>query len=176
MMRKLLLAVAAAIAFFLIYVAFQPAYGTVMRTAVLAAPPEAIFPHINSLKNWNAWSPWAKLDPAAKAVFAGPETGPGAEFTWSGNRDVGTGKMTILESDPNKRVKINLDFQKPMASTSIAEFTLQPEGTGTRVTWVMSGERGYAARLVCALFNADRMVGNMFEKGLANLGAAASKP
>ena len=176
MMRKILMATVAAIAIFLIYVAFQPAYGTVTRTAVLAAPPEAVFPHINSLKKWDAWSPWAKLDPAAKNSFAGPDTGTGAAFSWDGNRDVGAGKMTIIESDPNKRVKINIDFQRPMASTSVAEFTLQPDGAGTRVTWAMGGERGYAARLMCALFNADRMVGNMFEMGLANLGVAASKP
>lgn len=175
MLKKLVLAMLVVIAAFLAYVAILPANGTVTRSAVLSAPPEAIFPHINSLKKWDQWSPWAKLDPKAKATFEGPEAGTGAVFGWDGNSEVGTGRMTVVESDPDKRVKIQLDFERPMAGTSMAEFTLQPEAGGTRVTWSMSGERPFVQRIFCVLFNADKMVGDMFEKGLASLGAVAAK-
>jgi uncharacterized protein YndB with AHSA1/START domain len=176
MFRTIFIAVIAALAAFLIFVAVQPASGTVTRSAVLPASPEAIYPHINSLKKWDAWSPWAKLDPKAKNTFEGPEAGPGSAMSWDGNNDVGAGKMTVVESDPNKRVKLKLDFLKPFASTSFAEFTLQPEAPGTRVTWTMSGERSFLARIMCTIFGADKMVGGMFEKGLASLGEAAKTP
>ena len=175
MLKKIFFALVLATAAFLAYVAVQPSDSTITRSAVIAAPPEAIFPHINSLKKWDAWSPWAKLDPQAKNRFEGPEVGPGAAMSWEGNRDVGAGKMTIAESDANKRVKLNLDFLKPMASKSVAEFTLQPEAAGTRVTWSMSGERPFLARVMCIIFNADKMVGGMFEKGLASLADVATK-
>lgn len=173
MLSKILLAVAAIIAVFLVYVAMLPSFGTISRSAVIAAPADAIFPNINSLKKWDGWSPWAKLDPNAKNTLEGPEAGVGSAFSWDGNSEVGAGKMTILESEPNSRVKIKLDFEKPMASTSTADFTLQPEAGGTRVTWTMSGERPFLTRAMCTLFRADAMVGAMFEKGLSNLAAAS---
>jgi uncharacterized protein YndB with AHSA1/START domain len=170
MLRTIFIALVAALAAFLVFVAVQPASGTVTRSAVLAASPDVIFPHINSLKKWDAWSPWAKLDPNAKNSFDGPETGVGSAMAWDGNNEVGMGKMTIVESDANKRVKYRLDFQKPMTGTSTAEFTLQPEATGTRVTWTMTGERPFMARVICTIMGVDRIVGGMFEKGLVNLG------
>ncbi|HPG89287.1 MAG TPA: SRPBCC family protein [Hyphomicrobium sp.] len=173
MLSKILLIIAAAVAAFLGYVALLPATGVVSRSAVIAAPADAIFPHINSLKQWDAWSPWAKLDPKAKSSLEGPEAGVGSAFRWDGNSEVGTGKMTILESEPNSRVKIKLDFEKPFANTSVADFTLQPEAGGTRVSWTMTGERPFLARAMCTLFRADAMVGSMFEKGLANLAVAS---
>ena len=34
----------------------------------------------------------------------------------------------------------------------------------------MTGERPFFARAMCILFSGDKMVGDMFEKGLENLG------
>lgn len=175
MLSNILLILVALLAVFLLYVALQPAESTVSRSKLIDAPPDAIFPLINSFRNWQHWSPWANLDPTAKNAFAGPEAGPGASFTWDGNTSVGKGAMTIADSDPNRRVLINLDFERPMASKSIAEFMLQPEGQGTRVTWTMTSARNFLARAMCTVFGADKMVGGMFDKGLARLGALAER-
>jgi len=174
MLKRIFLVVLAIIAAFAAYVAMQPAVGTVTRSATLAAPPADVFAQINDFHKWQAWSPWAKLDPNAKSTFEGPESGKGAVFGWSGNSEVGEGKMTITESTPNERIKMQLDFAKPYANTSYSEFILKPEGAGTNVTWTMTGERPFFARAMCILFNADKMVGDMFEKGLANLNAIVS--
>lgn len=174
MLSKVLLAIAAIVAAFLAYVAVLPSDGTISRSAVLAAKPDAIFPHVATLKKWDAWSPWAKLDPNAKNTFEGPESGVGSIFHWDGNSDVGAGKMTVLESKPNEHVKIELDFERPMQGKSFADFALQPEGDGTRVTWTMSGERPFFQRAICVLLRADAMVAGMFDKGLASLGAVAA--
>ncbi len=53
--------------------------------------------------NWNAWSPWAKMDPAMKQAYEGPSAGAGAIYTWAGDREVGEGRMTITESTPDIR-------------------------------------------------------------------------
>ncbi|MFN0219059.1 MAG: SRPBCC family protein [Hyphomicrobium sp.] len=176
MLKTIALVVLAVIAAFLGYVALQPAVGAVVRSAVIAAPADRIFPHVNTLKKWDDWSPWAKLDPNAKTEFEGPDSGVGAIFKWAGNDEIGQGAMAIVESTPSERLKIRLDFAKPFSSTSDVLFTFVPEGEGTRVTWSMTGERPFLTRAMCILFNADKMVGDMYEKGLANLAKFATAP
>jgi uncharacterized protein YndB with AHSA1/START domain len=179
MLKKIALALVLIVLAFAGYVAIQPAVGTITRSATLVAPPSAVFPYLNDLHKWQEWSPWAKLDPDAKTTFEGPTSGVGAAFAWAGNHEIGEGKMTIVESQPDTAVKMKLNFAKPFASQSTAEFTLKPEGTGTNVTWSMTGRRHFLQRAMCVLFNADKMVGGMFEKGLTRLGevsAAAPKP
>jgi uncharacterized protein YndB with AHSA1/START domain len=174
MLKKIALALLVIVLAFAGYVALQPAVGTVTRSATIAAPPSAVFPYINDLHKWQDWSPWAKLDPNAKATFEGPQAGAGAVFSWSGNNDVGEGKMTILESKPDEYVKMDIDFAKPFANKSVAEFRLKPEGAGTNVTWSMTGERPFFVRAMSIIFNGDKIVGDMFEKGLENLSKVAT--
>ena len=173
MLKKLLLAVVAVVGVFAIYVALQPPEVRIARQATIAAPPAAVFPHVNELKQWNAWSPWAKLDPNAKVAFEGPAAGDGAAFSWSGNDDIGEGKMTIVESRRSDLVKLRLDFVKPFAGTSVSEFTFKPEGDKTLVTWEMQSQQSFLIRAMCILFNGNKMVGDQFEQGLANLKAVS---
>ena len=123
------------------------------------------------LRRWDDWSPWAKLDPHAVAEFSGADKGEGARFRWAGNNKVGVGMMTIIESRPHERVRIQLDFLKPMRATNEALFTFQPDGAGTRVTWQMTGQNSFTGRLACTFMNMDKMVGGEFEKGLAAMKA-----
>ena len=84
MLKTIALALLVIVLTFAGYVALQPAVGTVTRSATIAAPPSAVFPYVNDLHKWQDWSPWAKLDPNAKATFDGPQAGTGAVFSWSG--------------------------------------------------------------------------------------------
>lgn len=169
MLKKILLAVAVIIAAFIVVVALQPADFRIARSAVIDAPPPAVFQHVNNLRKWEDWSPWAKLDPAARSTFEGPEAGRGAIFKWSGNSEVGEGTMTVTDSKPAELVRLRLDFTKPMAATNVAEFTFEPRGPATAVTWSMSGRNNFIARAVCLFMNPDKMVGGAFEQDLANL-------
>lgn len=158
------------------YAAISPDHFRVERTATIAAPPEKIFPLINDLRQWTAWSPWEKIDPALKRSYSGPKEGVGAAYSWQGNNEVGVGRMQITESDPNARVEIKLDFQMPFEAHNIAEFTLHPQnGSGTQVTWAMYGPSPYTHRLMQLVFDMDDMVGGKFEQGLTNLKTAAEK-
>jgi hypothetical protein len=172
MIKKILLAVAALIVIFVIVVALQPSDYRVSRTANIAAPAADVFAQVNDFHNWEAWSPWAKLDPNAKAIFEGPKAGQGAVFKWSGNSEVGEGSMTVTESTPAERIRIKLDFVKPMEGTSNVEFTFKPRGTGTDVTWTMFGQNNFIGKAMCLFMDQDKMLGGYFEKGLANLKSA----
>ena len=152
-----------------IVVALQPADFRIARSTAMAAPPAAVFAQVNDLRKFQDWSPWAKLDPAAKTDFQGPPAGQGASFSWAGNMEVGEGTMTITESRPGELVRFQLDFRKPMAGTNTAEFTFKPEGNKTAVTWSMSGHNNFMAKAVGLVMNCDKMVGGQFEKGLADL-------
>lgn len=140
----------------------------VERSATINATPQEIYPHINNYKEWTAWSPWEKLDPNMKRTYSGPESGPGAKYAWTGNDDVGTGDMEILSSDPSK-IEIKLHFIKPFEDTSKAIFTMQPEGTGTKVTWAMDGKNQFPSKVMQVFMNMDDCVGKDFSKGLASL-------
>ncbi|WP_411727271.1 SRPBCC family protein [Methyloglobulus sp.] len=147
----------------------QPDDFRITRTGTISAPASAIFPHVNKLQNWDAWSPWAKLDPNAKNSFEGSAEGVGAKMSWVGNNKVGVGSMTITESHPDDFIQFKLEFQKPMQATNIAEFTFTPEGNQTTVTWSMTGTNNFMAKVMGLIMNCDKMVGGQFEKGLAAL-------
>jgi hypothetical protein len=114
------------------------------------------------------------MDPNAKSTFKGPVSGKGATCRWTGNSEIGRGKMTIFGSKPSEHIKIKLDFEEPMAGSAIADFTFKPEGGKTVVTWQMTGARPIAQRIICTLLRAEAMTGEMLNKGLLNLAAVAA--
>lgn len=172
-MLPILLALAFIAIIFVIVLIGQPDEFGVTRAANISAPPEKIFTHVNDLHAWEAWSPWAKLDPNSKITFTGPDQGTGAAMAWIGNNKVGEGKMTITDSQPSRAVRFCLDFQKPMKATNTALFTFAPDGGGTTVTWTMSGKNSLAGKVFGLFMNCDKMVGCQFEKGLASLKSVA---
>lgn len=171
MFKKFLLLLAAIVVAFCAYVAMQPAEMRVARTTEISAPAEAIFPHVNSLKKFNAWSPWAKLDPDATMTFEGADEGPGAIAKWKGNHEVGEGTMSITESTPPTDVNMWLEFVAPMPGIADVSFKLEPKGPSTNVTWAMSTSHGFFERAICTLMmlNPEQMIGEKYEEGLANL-------
>jgi hypothetical protein len=160
---------------FIIVVAMQPDDFSVRRSAAIAAPAPAVFAQVNDLHRWDAWSPWARLDPAAKKIFEGPSAGPGAAFAWAGNNQIGEGRMTITESRPNELVRFRLEFLKPFRATNAAEFTFRPESGRTVVTWTMSGPSNFISKAIGLFIDCDKMVGGQFEQGLANMKAMVER-
>ena len=173
MLKKILIGLAVIVGVFLIVVALQPADYRVTRTATIAAPPAVVFAQVDDLRQWEAWSPWAKMDPAMKVTYAGPAAGVGAISGWAGNSEVGEGRMTITESRPSELIRFHLEFFKPMAGTSASEFTFKPEGKQTVVTWTMTGKNNFTGKAFCLFMNMDKMVGGQFEQGLAAMKSVA---
>jgi hypothetical protein len=173
MLKKILIALAVIVVVFVAIVALQPSEFRVARSMTIAAPAQVVFAQVNDFHNWTAWSPWAKLDPAMKQTYEGAPAGIGAVYTWAGNKEVGEGRMTIIESRPSDLIRIKLEFFKPFAGTSITEFTFKPEGNQTAVTWSMSGKNNFMAKAFHLFMNMDKMIGDDFDKGLANLKSVA---
>jgi len=179
MIKKLLIAFVLILVVLSVVIAIRPADFRITRTATIAAPPAAVFAQVNDFHKWEAWSPWAKLDPAMKVTYDGPAEGPGTIYTWTGNSEVGQGRMTIIDSHPSDLIRIQLEFLKPIAATNTAEFTFKPEGSQTLVNWTMTGAHNFMGKAFSLFVDMDKMVGGDFEKGLAQLKAvaeAAPKP
>ena len=172
MRKKLLIALgilAGLVLVFVAVVAMQPSEFRIMRSVKISAPADVVFGQVDDFHKWEAWSPWAKLDPAAKNSFEGAAAGKGAIFKWSGNDKVGEGQMTILDSQPGSHISIKLEFKRPFEDTSTAEFAFNPSGEETVVTWSMFGQQNFIEKAVCMFMNMDKMLGADFEKGLAQM-------
>ena len=157
------------------YTSTLPDESRIARTANISATPEKIFPLINNLRTFNTWNPFAQKDPNAKASYSGPESGVGAVHAWDGNRDVGEGTIAITGSSPSSEVVMNLHMIRPMEVDNRVQFTLQPRGNTTDVTWAMDARAPLIGKVMCLFFNMDKMVGGEFERGLISLKALAEK-
>jgi Polyketide cyclase / dehydrase and lipid transport len=169
LLRKILLGLATLLVVLVAIIIVQPSEYRVSRTLTMAAPPQDVFAQLNDFHRWEAWSPWAKLDPKAKVSFDGPAAGKGAVFAWSGNSKVGEGRMTLVESTPDSLVRARTDFVKPFVGSSYSEFVLRPEGDGTAVSWNMFGENDFIGKAMCLVISMDKVLGGEMEKGLASI-------
>jgi uncharacterized protein YndB with AHSA1/START domain len=160
---------AAAIAAVLILALRKPDTFSVQRSAAIHAPPEKIFPLINDFHQWRAWSPYEDRDPDLQRTYSGANSGKGAVYEWRGNRNVGSGRMEILDAPPPNRIAIKLDFISPFEGHNTAEFTFVPQGDTTNVTWLMHGPAPLMSKLMQVFMNMDNMIGKDFVTGLANL-------
>ncbi|MBM3783327.1 MAG: SRPBCC family protein [Acidobacteria bacterium] len=175
MVKKIGIGLAAVIAALCAVIAMQPDKYAVTRSATIPASPDVVFSQINDFTKWNDWSPWAKLDPNMKTTITPNPAGKGARYDWVGNSDVGCGSMTILDSKPNESVRIDLEFVEPFASKALTNFTLTPDGAGTKVEWAMSGENNFMGKAFSLFMNMDKMIGADFEKGLSQLQTAVKR-
>jgi len=169
MIMEVLIAFALIVAALIVFIATRPSTFRVSRSATIPTPSSVLFAAVNDLHQWEAWSPWARLDPHAENTYEGSPSGVGSVFRWKGNGKVGQGSMTILESVPDQLIRIKLEFLKPFQATNLAEFTFEPKGNQTVVTWSMSGTNNFVGKAVGLFINCDKMCGDMFEQGLSNL-------
>ncbi len=155
------------------FIATRPDHFRIERNALVAAPPATVFALINDLHRFDTWNPFrSEPAPGVTRTFDGPHEGPGASFAYAGG-EAGDGRMTIVESQPDARVVLKLEFFKPFEATNQATFTLTPERGGTRVSWAMEGENTLMGKAMSLVVNMDTMLGKEFERGLANLDVVA---
>jgi uncharacterized protein YndB with AHSA1/START domain len=159
----------------LLYAATKPNTFRLHRSTTINAPADKVFPFINDFHTWTSWSPWEKKDLAMKKTHSGASQGKGAVLEWDGNKDVGTGRMEMLESTPVSKIRIKLDFFKPFEAHNTAEFTFVPSGDTTQLTWTMYGPQHYMMKVMGLFCSMDKMVGKDFEDGLSNLKALVEK-
>ena len=172
MVKKVLLVFLIVVVAFLAYVSSRPGDFHYERSGVINAAPEKIYPYLSHFKLGSAWSPYEKMDPNMKREFTGTEGEVGSTMAFDGNREVGAGKLEILSLVPNQAVDIRLTMIKPFAGENLIQYRLTPEAAGgTRFTWTMSGDGGFVGKLMTVLIDCEKMMGDQFEKGIANLKA-----
>ncbi|MDX2056165.1 MAG: SRPBCC family protein [Gemmatimonadales bacterium] len=174
-MSTFLIVVVVAVVALVLFVASRPATFEIRRSAIINAPPAKIFPLLIDFREWTAWSPWEKLDPALIRTHSGAANGPGAVYEWAGNKKVGKGRMEITSTTPPTKVVIDLHFLAPFEARNVTEFILEPMGTGTNLVWKMVGANSFMGKLMSLFMNMDKMIGKDFESGLANLKSAAER-
>ena len=160
-----------AIAIVLILAATKPDSFRVQRAAAMKAPAEQVFPLINDFHRWANWSPWENRDPAMKRSYSGSQSGKGAIYAWDGNKNVGSGRMEILDATSPSKIIIKLDFFKPFEGHNTAEFNFvrERDASTTNVTWIMHGPSPFMSKVMQVFMDFDKMIGRDFEAGLANL-------
>src|SRR5258707_4306168 len=160
---------AIAIAIILGLAATKPNTFSVQRATTVKAPPEKIFSLIDDFHRWGSWSPYENKDPAMKRSYSGAASGTGAVYAWEGNKNVGSGRMEILDASAPSKITIKLDFFTPFEAHNTAEFTMLPQGDATNLAWLMHGPLPFMGKVMHVFINMDRMVGKDFEAGLINL-------
>ena len=169
MLLNIAIGLAIAVVLLLIAIAMRQTHFRYVRSTRIDAAPSTAFALVNELRRWRAWSPWENLDPNLQRTFTGPDAGVGAIYSWVGDKNVGEGRMTIVESKPSERIGLNLEFIKPFTATHSAEFTFKPIGAETEVTWSMEGDYNFMAKAIGLVMNMEKMCGGQFEEGLAKM-------
>lgn len=175
MLEIVAIVITALIVAILIYAATRPDSFRIQRSTSIKSPPEKIFPLINDLHQWVAWTPWEKIDPEIKRTYGSITSGRGAVYEWSGNKNIGHGRMEITESSPSSKVVLKIDFITPFEAHNTVEFTLATQRNSTVVTQAMYGSNSYLSKLMGLFFSMEKMVGEKYEEGLASLKVIAEK-
>lgn len=177
-MLKLLLITAFIVVVIIICVlglaAAKDARFTVQRSVTVQAVPEKVFALINDLRRWPEWSANEPDDSTVRRRYSGESAGTGAVCEWEGTGKAGKGRIEIIESSPYK-IRLQADWAKPFAARNINTFTLEPQGSATRITWVLDGENVFILKVMTVFVSADRLMGTHLDAGLASLKSAAEK-
>lgn len=140
------------------------------RSTLVSAEPAKVRALVVDLHLWTRWSPWEELDADLQRTYSGAAEGVGARYAWAGKK-AGEGTMEITSASDD-HVALDLSFLKPFKASNKVVFRFAREGSGTRVTWTMSGTRNVLLAVMGKLF-LDNAIGKDFDRGLAKLKAAA---
>ena len=176
MLKKISLALLVALIGVGAVVASRPSTFRVERSITIAAPVDLPFGIVNDFHQWKFWSPWAGKDPKMQTTFDGSYAGPGAIYTWSGNDQVGKGRMTIVDAKLYESIQIQLEFLEPWAATNTTLFTFKPTPDGSiTVSWAMEGNNTFLGKAMSLVMDMDGMIGKDFEQGLATIKSLTEK-
>lgn len=165
--KRLALVLAALLALLVLGGLLLPRGYHVERSLTMAAPAERVYALIAEPAQWKRWTVWNRRDPAMTIRYFGPASGSGAGWEWT-SASQGDGRMTFTQVQAPQRVAYDLYFPD-WDDTTQGELRLQPEGSGTRVTWLMDGRMGANPLMRWMGLVMDRMVGPDFEGGLQQL-------
>ncbi|RMH63591.1 MAG: polyketide cyclase [Calditrichaeota bacterium] len=169
--KKILIAIAALVALFLIAALILPDAYHVKREVTIQTPKDTLFNYLKNLKNQDDFSVWNKMDPNMKKSFKGTDGTVGAVSSWkSDSANVGSGEQEIINIADGQRIDFELRFFEPWQSTDYAYFTTEAvDSAHTKVTWGFNGKMPYPWNVMLLTMDMDEMLGKDLEQGLQNL-------
>jgi len=161
------------VAVILVAVTFMlPSKVEMERSKFIAAPQELVFNQVNNLKAWDAWSPWHELDPNIELEYSSDDpSGEGAWYSWKGIDAVGSGKLTILTSEPHRYVRSQMLFMES-EDPAFANMTFEEADGGTQVTWSFEAEMSGTGKWFGLMM--ETFLGPSYERGLDKLDSVAT--
>ncbi len=144
------------------------------KSVVMNAPKEKVWQQISTMKAFNEWNPWMKLDKNMTINYSGTSGEVGDKYCWdSKNNDAGAGCQEIKEIIPNEKQKTEMLFKRPFEGQAISDIVLTSEGNSTKVTWSMDTEQETWMKIMRPMM--DYQMGKSYEEGLNNLKALVEK-
>ena len=141
----------------------------IKASIVIEAIPAKVHEVLNDLSRLEDWNPFLTMDKSVTYTLSEKTVGPGAIFDYQGKR-IGKGRMEIISSGP-ERIRFTMTFFNKKTETAKCEYVVEPEFEGTKVTWVMAGERDLKMQIIGKFLNLDKMMTNNFNNGLKVLKA-----
>lgn len=169
MIKKIAIAVVAAVLAVLGVAAALPRGWSVERSIVIRSAPERVYPLLFDLRRWQEWSAWTKaLDPLVRNTYEGPQDGVGAKWIWMGPR-MGRGQLEIVAADPATGIELAQAIESEVVNAK-ASLRFSREGDDTRLTW---RDEGTLPLLVGGLFRGtvEARLGGHLEASLEKLKA-----
>jgi len=138
------------------------------KSVVLNAPKEKVWQQISTMKAFNEWNPWMKLDKNMTITYSGNSGEVGDRYCWdSKNDDAGAGCQEIKELVVNEKQKTEMLFKRPFEGQAISDIVLTSEGNSTKVTWSMDTKQETWMKIMRPMM--DYQMGKSYEEGLDNL-------
>lgn len=164
------IALGAIIALLLILAAVEPGKTVIERATVINKPVSEVFAYVADLKNFDQWNYWYEFEPTAKITVSAQSIGVGAVYSWEGAPDkTGTGTTTITQVDPEKYIAQKIVFKVPFEGESMAGYRFEAAEGGTKITYWYEADAPYPVGRLTAMFMIKGMLGDAYEKSLANL-------
>ena len=161
-----------------LFAATRPTRYEVKHTIRIEKSPDTVFALVNSLKNWEKWSPWIRKDQKMSKAYHGEDGQPGSSFEWKSQvMQIGSGVIRLLESEAPSRAKFELCFSRPFHTLEAVEFALSPSNdNATDLVWTMTGHNRLILRLGSMFGDmVEKIVGADFEAGLAEIKRVAEE-
>jgi Polyketide cyclase / dehydrase and lipid transport len=166
-LMRLVLGIAALLAILAAVSIALPGHVSVSRSVVINAPESAVYPYLNTMRNFSDWAPWRIRDPNLQMTFSGPAQGKGAHVDWVSNvKSIGTGSMEIVDGDPNRNIDLTVNFNGVEGTSA---YTLVPSGSGSKLSWSFSYDTGMNPLKRWRGVMLDNLIGPEYSTGLEKL-------
>jgi len=166
----IVLIILALIIIFLLIAAFTKKGYNIEREVTINKPVAQVFDYVRYLKNQDHFNKWAMQDPNMKKSFRGTDGAVGSVYAWDGNQRAGKGEQEIMNISENKKLDIEVRFERPFKAVSQSPFTTDAISSNqTKVKWGISSAMKFPMNAMLVIMNLEKMLARDMDESLARL-------